>query len=157
LAPGREVRLRYAYFIKCEKAIKDASGNVVELHCTYDPETKGGNNPPDGRKVKSTIHWVSAQHAIKAEVRLFESLFNKEYPEDVAEGHDYKENLNPKSLEILKNCYLEPALANAECGQYYQFERQGYFCVDSVDSNPNALVFNRTVTLKDAWAKMNKQ
>ncbi|HPN88995.1 MAG TPA: glutamine--tRNA ligase/YqeY domain fusion protein [Candidatus Omnitrophota bacterium] len=153
LAPGREVRLRYAYFIKCEKVIKDAAGNVVELHCTYDPQTKGGNNPSDGRKVKATLHWVSAKESIKAEVRLYDSLFNKEYPEDVPEGHDYKENLNPKSLEILKNCYLEPSLQNAEIGQYYQFERQGYFCVDSVDSKPNALVFNRTVTLKDPYRK----
>ncbi len=155
LAPGREVRLRYAYFIKCVDVVKDAQGNVIELHCTYDPETRGGN-APDGRKVKATIHWVSAQHAIDAEVRLYDRLFTKPDPLDVPEGHDWKENLNPNSLVILQNCKLEPSLAEAKVGDRFQFERKGYFCVDP-DSTEKKLVFNRTVTLKGEWDKAKLQ
>ncbi len=152
LSPGREIRLRYAYFIKCVDVIKDAAGNVVEVHCTYDPETRGGD-APDGRKVKSTIHWVSSQHALKAEVRLYDRLFKDEKPEDVAEGKDFLSNLNPDSLQVLSNCYLEPSLAGAKPGTRYQFERQGYFCIDP-DTKADKLVFNRTVPLRDAWAKI---
>jgi len=151
LAPGREVRLRYAYFITCTSVIKDDKGNITELRCTYDPATRGGD-APDGRKVKATLHWVSASHAIKAQVRLYDHLFTKPDPED---GGDFKANLNPKSLEILSDCQLEPALGNAKPGDRYQFERMGYFCADS-DSTPEQLVFNRTVTLKDEWAKIQK-
>jgi glutaminyl-tRNA synthetase len=156
LSPGREVRLRYGYFITCTGVVKDAQGNVVEVHCTYDPETRGGNSPPDGRKVKSTIHWVSAEHAIDAEVRLYETLFTRENPNDVAEGHEFTDNLNPQSMQILTGCKLEPSLANAAPGSRYQFERLGYFCVDP-DSTPQHPVFNRTVTLKDTWAKIEKK
>ena len=156
LSPGREVRLRYGYFITCTSVVKDAQGNVVEVHCTYDPKTRGGNSPPDGRKVKSTIHWVSAEHAIDAEVRLYETLFTKENPNDVAEGHEFTDNLNPQSMQILTGCKLEPSLAKAAPGSRYQFERLGYFCVDP-DSTPQHLVFNRTVTLKDTWAKIEKK
>ncbi len=156
LSPGREVRLRYGYFITCTGVVKNAQGEVVEVHCTYDPETRGGNSPPDGRKVKSTIHWVSAEHAIDAEVRLYETLFTKEDPNDVAEGHEFTDNLNPQSMQILTGCKLEPSLANAAPGSRYQFERLGYFCVDP-DSTPQHLVFNRTVTLKDTWAKIEKK
>ncbi|MFH0919974.1 MAG: glutamine--tRNA ligase/YqeY domain fusion protein [Fibrobacterota bacterium] len=157
LTPGREVRLRYAYFIKCEKVIKDEkSGEIIELHCTYDPATRGGD-APDNRKVKATLHWVSAAHALSAEVRLYETLFTKENPEDVPEGQDYKANLNPKSLEILKGCKGEPALATATPGSRWQFERMGYFNADPLDSKPGRLVFNRTVTLKDAWVKIEKK
>jgi glutaminyl-tRNA synthetase len=156
LSPGREVRLRYGYFITCTGVVKDAQGNVVEVHCTYDPETRGGNSPPDGRKVKSTIHWVSAEHAIDAEVRLYETLFTKENPNDVEEGHEFTDNLNPQSMQILTGCKLEPSLANAAPGSRYQFERLGYFCVDP-DSTPQHPVFNRTVTLKDTWAKIEKK
>jgi glutaminyl-tRNA synthetase len=155
LAPGREVRLRYAYFIRCEKAIKDESGRVVELRCTYDPATKGGN-APDGRKVKATIHWVAAEQSIAAEVRLYDHLFSKEDPEDVPAGSDYKSNLNPNSLEVLTNCRLEPSLAAAKPGDRFQFERLGYFCVDTRDSKPGKPVFNRTVQLRDTWAKIEK-
>jgi glutaminyl-tRNA synthetase len=154
LAPGREVRLRYAYFIKCEKAIKDDNGNIVELRCTYDPATRGGDSP-DGRKVKATLHWVSAAHAIEGEVRLYDHLFTKEDPNEVEGGGDWRSNLNPKSLESLTACKLEPSLAGAEPGTRYQFERLGYFCVDA-DSTGKGLVFNRTVTLRDAWAKIQK-
>jgi glutaminyl-tRNA synthetase len=155
LAPGREVRLRWAYFIKCVDVIKDpASGAIVELRCTYDPATRGGN-APDGRKVKGTIHWVSAAHAINAEVRLYDHLFTKPDPDDVPEGESYLANLNPKSLEILQDCKLEPGLAGAPMGSRYQFERLGYFCVDK-DSTPTQPVFNRTVTLRDTWAKIEK-
>jgi glutaminyl-tRNA synthetase len=154
LAPGREVRLRYAYFIKCEYAVKDEQGNVVELHCTYDPATRGGD-APDGRKVKATLHWVSAAHALPVEVRLYDRLFVKEDPDDVPEGGDFTDNLNPNSLEVLSPCYVEPALKDAPVGSVYQFERLGYFCVDP-DSTPQKLVFNRTVTLKDTWAKIEK-
>jgi glutaminyl-tRNA synthetase len=155
LSPGREVRLRYGFFIKCVDVVKDSEGNVVEVHCTYDPTTRGGN-APDGRKVKATIHWVSAAHAIEAEVRLYDTLFTKEDPNDAPEGQDWRANLNPKSLEVLTNCRLEPSLAGAKVGAHYQFERLGYFSVDP-DSKEGALVFNRTVALKDAWAKIEKR
>ncbi len=155
LSPGREVRLRYGYFVTCTDVVKDAGGEVVEVHCTYDPATRGGN-APDGRKVKSTIHWVSAAHAISAEVRLYENLFLKENPNDVDEGKDWTDNLNPSSLEVVSDAKLEPSLASAQLGTPYQFERLGYFCVDP-DSKPGALVFNRTVALKDTWAKVEKR
>ncbi len=155
LAPGREVRLRYAYFITCTDVVKDDAGEVVELHCTYDPATRGGDSP-DGRKVKSTLHWVSAAHAIPAEVRLYDHLYAKENPADVAEGGDFKSSLNPNSLEVLASCRVEPSLAGAKPGQRYQFERQGYFCVDP-DSADERLVFNRTVSLRDSWARIQKQ
>jgi len=153
LAPGQEVRLRYAYFVTCQEVIKDEQGNIVEIHCTYDPATRGGDSP-DGRKIKGTIHWVSAQHAIGAEVRLFDRLFKVPAPDDVEEGHTFLENLNPDSLKVLTDCKLEPALANAKPMDRMQFERLGYFCVDK-DSTPGHLVFNRTCTLKDSWAKIN--
>ena len=153
LAPGQEVRLRYAYFITCQEVIKDEQGNIVEIHCTHDPATRGGDSP-DGRKVKGTIHWVSAQHAIGAEVRLFDRLFKVPAPDDVEEGHSFLENLNPDSLKVLTDCKLEPALANVKPMDRMQFERLGYFCVDK-DSTPEHLVFNRTCTLKDSWAKIN--
>ncbi len=153
LAPGREVRFRYAYFIKCVDYVTDEAGNVVELHCTYDPATRGGD-APDGRKVKSTIHWVSAAHAIPAEVRLYDRLFNKPAPDEVDdESQDFIANINPDSLETLYPCYLDPSLAAAGVGERFQFERLGYFCVDK-DSTPDRLVFNRTVSLKDTWAKI---
>ncbi len=155
LAPGREVRLRYAYFIRCIDVVKDENGNIVELHCTYDPATRGGY-APDGRKVKATLHWVSAQHAIDAEVRLYDHLFTKENPLDVEEGHDWLENLNPNSLIVLTGCKLEPSLKEAKPGDRYQFERKGYFCVD-LDSTPERLVFNRSVTLRDTWEKIKKK
>ncbi|MGQ9591763.1 MAG: glutamine--tRNA ligase/YqeY domain fusion protein [Planctomycetota bacterium] len=159
LAPGREVRLRYAYFVRCTGAVKDpATGEVVELRCVHDPKTRGGD-APDGRKVKSTIHWVSAPHAIEAEVRLYDHLFTREDPTDVSglpEGADWKANLNPRSLETLRGCRLEPSLAGASPGARYQFERLGYFCADGKDSRPGNLVFNRIVTLRDPWAKIQK-
>ncbi len=155
LAPGREVRLRYAYFIKCTGAVKNDQGDIVELRCTYDPATKGGD-APDGRKVKATLHWVSADHAIDAEVRLYDMLFVNEDPNDVPEGGDWTDNLNPKSLEVLTTCKLEPNLQGVQPGFRCQFERQGYFCVDP-DSSDTHLVFNRTVTLKDQWAKLLKK
>ncbi len=154
LAPGREVRLRYAYFIKCTGVSKDKDGNILELHCTYDPSTKGGD-APDGRKVRSTLHWVSAKHSIPAEVRLYDHLFKSENPVRLEEGYDFKENINPDSLNILKDCRLEPSLATAKPGEIYQFERLGYFCVDP-DSTEKTKVFNRTVTLKDRWLKIKK-
>jgi len=154
LAPGREVRLRYAYFITCTDVVKDAGGRVVELHCTYDPATRGGD-APDGRKVKATLHWVSAAHALGAEVRLYEHLFTRANPDDVPEGLDFKANLNPNSLETLTDCRVEPSLAGAAPGSRYQFERQGYFCVDP-DSTDGKLVFNRTVALRNTWAKVEK-
>jgi glutaminyl-tRNA synthetase len=156
LYPGQEVRLRYGYFVKCTSVVKDEKGEVVEVHCTYDPETKGGNNPPDGRKVKSTIHWVSAAHAIDAEVRVYENLFTKEDPNQAEAGQPFTVNLNPHSLEVLKHSKLEPSLASAGVGDRYQFERLGYFCVDP-DSGPGKPVFNRTVALKDTWAKIEKK
>jgi glutaminyl-tRNA synthetase len=152
LAPGREVRLRYAYFITCRSVVKDESGNVFELRCTYDPETRGGS-PPDGRKVKATIHWVSAEHALDAEVRLYDRLFTREDPDDVAEGEDFTASLNPESLKVVSGAKVEPSLEGAAPGSTYQFERQGYFVVDP-DSAPGKLVFNRTVSLKDAWARI---
>src|SRR5215475_8965835 len=155
LSPGREVRLRYAYFIKCVDVVKNDAGEVVEVHCTYDPATRGGN-APDGRKVKSTIHWVSAAHAADAEVRLYDTLFSKEDPSEVEEGRDFTANLNPKSLEIIGAAKVEPGLANPPEGARYQFERLGYFAVDP-DSTPGKPVFNRTVALKDAWAKIEKR
>ncbi len=154
LAPGREVRLRYAYFITCTDVVKDASGQVVELHCRYDPATRGGD-APDGRKVKSTLHWVSAAHSLEAEVRLYDHLFTKENPDDVENGVDFKSNVNPNSLEMLVLCRVEPSLAGTAPGSRYQFERLGYFCVDH-DSSIGKLVFNRTVTLRDPWAKIQK-
>jgi glutaminyl-tRNA synthetase len=156
LAPGREVRLRYAYFIKCVDVVKDpASGEIVELHCTYDPATRGGD-APDGRKVKGTLHWVSAEHSNPAEVRLYDHFFVKENPNEVEEGKDFTDYINPKSLEILKDCRVEPSLADAKPGDRCQFERLGYFCVDAKESKPDALIFNRTVTLRDTWARILK-
>lgn len=156
LYPGNEVRLRYAYVIKCVGFIKDEeTGEVTEVHCTYDPATQGGNTP-DGRKIKSTIHWVSAKHAIDAEVRLYDRLFLKANPADSKDGTDFKHFLNPSSLEVLTHCQLEPFLHNAASGDRFQFERQGYFCVDSVDSKPEKLVFNQTVSLRDTWAKIEQ-
>src|SRR5215471_9717182 len=156
LSPGREVRLRYGYLITCTRVVKDErTGDVLEVHCTYDPATRGGNTP-DGRKVKATIHWVSAAQAVNAEVRLYENLFTKENPDEVEEGQDFTANLNPNSLEVIANAKLEPALAQAAPGSRYQFERLGYFCVDK-DSAPGKLVFNRTVPLKDTWAKIEKR
>ncbi|HEY6307317.1 MAG TPA: glutamine--tRNA ligase/YqeY domain fusion protein [Candidatus Angelobacter sp.] len=151
LSPGKEVRLRYAYFITARSVVKNERGEVVEVHCTYDPATRGGD-APDGRKVKSTIHWVSAEHAIAAEVRLYDNLFSNPDPGDVPEGQDFTANLNPNSLEMVSSARLEPSLENAKAGDRYQFERLGYFCVDP-DSAPGKLVFNRTVALKDTWAK----
>jgi len=156
LAPGKEVRFRYAYFVKCTGVVKaEKTGEVTELRCTYDPDTRGGD-APDGRKVKGTIHWVSAAHAIDAEVRLYDHLFLKPDPDDVPEGKDYIANLNPNSLEVIPNAKLEPSLANAAVGSKFQFERLGYFTVDK-DSTPGKLVFNRTVTLRDTWAKIEKK
>jgi len=155
LAPGREVRLRYAYFITCTDVIKDEKGNAVELHCTYDPATRGGD-APDGRKVKATLHWVSAKHSIDAEVRLYDHLFTKENPLEVEEGQDWLDNLNQNSLTVLTGCKLEPSLAAAKPGERYQFERGGYFCVDP-DSTPEKPVFNRTVTLRDTWARIRER
>jgi glutaminyl-tRNA synthetase len=155
LAPGREVRLRYGYLITCRSVVKDAEGNVSELHCTYDPETRGGNTP-DGRKVKSTIHWVSAAHAMDADVRLYDTLFTKENPDEVEEGQDFTANLNPNSLEELTGCKVEPSLRDATPGARYQFERMGYFCVDP-DSAPGRPVFNRTIGLRDTWAKIEQR
>jgi len=154
LAPGREIRLRSAYFVKCVGMVKDDRGNITELRCTYDPATKGGD-APDGRKVKATLHWVSAAHAVPAEVRLYERLFLKENPDDAEEGQDYLASLNPHSLEALTGSWVEPSLAGAAIGSIYQFERQGYFCVDPDTAN-GKLVFNRAVSLKDEWAKIEK-
>ncbi len=155
LSPGREVRLRYGYFVTCTNVVKNESGEVVEVHCTYDPATRGGN-APDGRKVKSTIHWVSAVHAIEAEVRLYDNLFSKEDPNEVEDGQDFTANLNLNSLQVIAKAKLEPSLANAAVGSRYQFERVGYFCVDP-DSQAGRMVFNRTLALKDTWAKIEKK
>jgi glutaminyl-tRNA synthetase len=149
LSPGREVRLRYAYFVKCVGVVKDAKGEVAEVHCAYDPATKGGD-APDGRKVKATLHWVSAAHAIEAEARLYNSLFTRENP---MEAENFLDTINPNSLEVLTSCRVEPGLKSVAPGSRVQFERLGYFCVDP-DSTPAKLVFNRTVTLKDEWAKI---
>ncbi len=155
LAPGREVRLRYAYFIKCVDVVKDEqTGEIIELRCTYDPETRGGN-APDGRKVKATMHWVSAEHAIEADVRLYDRLFTNPNPLDVGEGENWLDNINPDSLTVLESCRIEPSLKNAKPQERFQFERLGYFCVDK-DSTSDKLVFNRTVTLRDEWAKIQK-
>jgi glutaminyl-tRNA synthetase len=155
LSPGREVRLRYAYFIKCVDVIKDEKGEVCELRCTYDPATRGGDSPPDGRKVKATLHWVSAAHAMDAEVRLYDKLLNRADPSDEKDGSTFKDFINPDSLEVIQSAKLEPGLAGAPEGSRYQFERLGYFCVDR-DSTPDKMVFNRTVTLRDTWAKVAK-
>jgi len=156
LAPGREVRLRYAYFIRCEEVVKDpATGEITELRCTYDPASRGGDSP-DGRKVKATLHWVSAAQAVDVEVRLYETLFTVRDPNGVPEGVDYRTNLNPKSLDVLRGCWAEPALGAAEPGSRWQFERLGYFTADFRDSKPGAPVFNRTVTLRDEWAKLTR-
>jgi glutaminyl-tRNA synthetase len=155
LSPGREVRLRYAYFITCEEVVKDDNGEIVELRCTYDPATKGGD-APDGRKVKATLHWVSADHALNAEVRLYDHLFDRVDPDHDEDGKDFIDYLNPNSLEVRPNCKVEPYLADAQAGERYQFERVGYFCVDQ-DRSEDQLVFNRTVTLRDQWARVQKQ
>ncbi|RLC92429.1 MAG: glutamine--tRNA ligase [Chloroflexi bacterium] len=156
LAPGREVRLKHAYLVTCVQVVKDEqTGEVVELHCTYDPETRGGA-APDGRKVRGTLHWVSAAHALEAEVRLYNRLFTKADPDDAPEGLDFRANLNPNSLEVLTECRVEPSLAGAEVGSHYQFLRLGYFCVDP-DSLAGKLVFNRTVPLRDTWAKIERK
>ena len=156
LAPGREVRLKHAYYIKCEEVIKDPqTGEITQLHCTYDPETKGGWSK-DGRMVRGTLHWVSVSQAIPAEVRLYDHLFSVENPTDEQEGEDWRAFLNPDSLEILTSCQVEPSLAEAKAGDWYQFLRKGYFCLDSEDSSPDKLVFNRTTTLRDTWAKIEK-
>ena len=155
LSPGKEVRLRNAYFVTAQSVVKDAEGNPVEVHCTYDPASRGGNSP-DGRKVKSTMHWVSAQHAISAQINLYDKLFTKPDPNDYAEGGSFLDNLNPDSLEVLTTAKLEPSLATAQPGAHYQFERVGYFCPD-IDSTPEKLIFNRTLPLKDSWAKIEKK
>ncbi|HPI97972.1 MAG TPA: glutamine--tRNA ligase/YqeY domain fusion protein [Synergistales bacterium] len=155
LAPGREVRLKHAYFITCREVVRDEKGEVVELRCTYDPETRGGD-APDGRKVKGTLHWVSSQHALKAEVRLYEHLFTLRNMDEMEEGKDYKDYLNPDSMEVLTECYVEPSLGRAEEMGRFQFLRHGYFCVD-YDSVPGSLVFNRIVSLKDTWAKIQQK
>ncbi|MBT4292480.1 glutamine--tRNA ligase, partial [bacterium] len=149
LGPGREVRLKHAYYITCDEAIKDDDGNIVELLCSYDPESRGGQSP-DGRRVKGTLQWVSVEHGVDAEIRLYDNLFSNENPE---EGGSFMDNLNPDSLTVLNNCKLEPSLADAKPGEPIQFMRHGYFCVDSVE---DSLVFNRTVSLKDSWARMQK-
>jgi glutaminyl-tRNA synthetase len=155
LFPGNEVRLRYAYFVRCTNVVKDASGNIAEVQCTYDPATRGGETPPDGRKVKGTIHWVDASSSIDAEVRLYDHLFSKPDPEDVPEGQDWKANLNSKSLEVVQ-AKVEPSMAGAEVGTKVQFERLGYFSVDP-DSATGKLVLNRAVSLKDSWGKEVKK
>ncbi|RME63061.1 MAG: glutamine--tRNA ligase, partial [Caldilineae bacterium] len=155
LAPGREVRLRYGYFITCQEVVKDADGNIIELRCTYDPETKGGY-APDGRKVRGTIHWVSAPHAVDAEVRLYDRLFAVENPLDAPEGQDFIANLNPDSLQVIEHAKLEPSVQDLAVGQTVQFERKGYFCLDP-DATSERLVFNRTITLRDTWAKIQKR
>ncbi|OQY06971.1 MAG: glutamine--tRNA ligase [Planctomycetales bacterium 4572_13] len=155
LAPGREVRLRYAYFITCNEVVKDDNGEVVELRCTYDPATRGGD-APDGRRVKATLHWVSAEHALDAEIRLYDHLFTKENPDDVEDGQDFTANINQDSLKVLGGCKIEPSVKNAESLRRFQFERLGYFCTDA-DSTPEKLIFNKTVGLRDTWAKIQKQ
>ena len=157
LAPGREVRFRYAFFVTCKDVVKDPdTGEVIELRCTYDPETRGGS-APDGRKVKATLHWVSASEAVDAEVRLYDHLFETQNPYDVEEGKEFTSNLNPNSLEVLSDCKLETSLGDAKAGELYQFERLGYFCLDSKDTSDDAPVFNRSVSLKDTWAKIQKK
>jgi len=155
LVTGGEVRLRNAYVIRCDEVIRDEHGEIIELHCSYDPATLGAN--PEGRKVKGVIHWVSAAHAVPVEVRLYDRLFSHPAPDVVRDGGDYRDHLNPDSLRTLTGCLLEPALAAAVAGEHYQFEREGYFCVDPVLSTPDRPVFNRTVTLRDSWAKLEQQ
>jgi len=155
LSPGKEVRLRNAYFVTAKSVVKDVQGNIVEVHCTYDPASRGGNSP-DGRKVKSTMHWVSAAHAFSAEIRLYDKLFTKADPYDLEEGQDVLDNLNPNSLEILTGAKLEPSLAGARLEDRFQFERVGYFCLDP-DSTEEKKIFNRTLALKDSWAKIEKK
>ena len=155
LAPGREVRLRYGYFIRCEEIIRDADGNIAELHCSYDPQTRGGSSP-DGRKVRATLHWVSAAHALDAELRLYDHLFTRWNPDEDADGADWLSFLNPESLVVIGDAKLEPSLKDAAPGSRYQFERQGYFCADTEDSTPDRLVFNRTATLRDSWARAQR-
>ena len=155
LSPGREVRLRYGYFVTCTNVVKNDAGEVIEVHCTYDPATRGGD-APDGRKVKSTIHWVSAAHAVDADVRSYDTLFTKEDPNEVEEGQDFTANLNPRSLEVITGAKLEPSLSQAQVADRYQFERLGYFCLDK-DATPDRLIFNRTVALRDTWAKIEKK
>lgn len=152
LSPGREVRLRYGYYIKCTHAVKDENNQVIEVHCTYDPETRGGYSP-DGRKVRGTIHWVSAQHALNAEIRLYDRLFKTPDPDNTEEANTFLDNLNPDSLEVLTECKVEPSLGESQPGDRFQFERQGYFCTD-LDSSKERLVFNRTVSLRDSWARI---
>ena len=154
LSPGKEVRLRNAYFITAQQVVKDANGNIIEVHCTYDPASRGGNSP-DGRKVKATMHWVSAAHAISAEIRIYDKLFSKADPGEVAEGGSFLDNLNPNSLDVVSTAKLEPSLSQAKHGEHFQFERVGYFCLDP-DSKAGSLVFNRTLALKDSWAKIEK-
>jgi glutaminyl-tRNA synthetase len=153
LAPGREVRLRYAYFIKCTDVIKDSAGEILELRCTYDPATRGGD-APDGRKVQGTIHWVSATHALDCELRLYDKLFTVPDPDDLPDGEDFTSVLNPNSLVVVPNAKIEPSVGSDPVGTRYQFERTGYFMSDPIDSKPGRLVFNRTVTLRDTWAKV---
>jgi len=155
LFPGGEVRLKHAYFITCNEVIKNDAGDVIELRCSYDPASRGGQSP-DGRKVKGTLHWVSIPHAVDAEVRLYEHLFTKEDPDDLPDGGDFTDNINPHSLEVLPDCKVEPMLGEAEVGETFQFMRHGYFCVDP-DSTDAKKVFNRTVSLRDSWAKMGKK
>jgi glutaminyl-tRNA synthetase len=155
LAPGREVRLRYAYFITCEKAVKNDRGEIVELHCTYDPATRGGD-APDGRKVKATLHWVSAEKSIQTEVRLYSHLFTEAEPDSRKDGTEFRDYLNPESLEVLTDCYAEPSLSSSKPGEHFQFERLGYFCVDP-ESSPERPVLNRTATLRDTWAKIKSK
>ena len=155
LSPGNEVRLRYAFIIKCEKIIKDEDDNIIELHCSYDPDTKSGSSNSQ-KKVKGTIHWVSAKYAVGAEVRLYDRLFNVEYPEEDKE-RDFTEFINPESLQVIKSAKLEPSLESAGMGEKFQFERNGYFCLDSKDSTNDNLVFNRTVSLRDSWSKISKK
>jgi glutaminyl-tRNA synthetase len=155
LSPGKEVRLRNAYFVTAQSVVKDAAGNIVEVHCTYDPASRGGNSP-DGRKVKSTMHWVSAAHAISAEIRVYDKLFSKPDPYDFPEGGDIFDNLNPNSLQVVTTARLEPSLANAKLDDRFQFERVGYFCLDP-DSTESRKIFNRTLPLKDSWAKIEKK
>jgi glutaminyl-tRNA synthetase len=149
------VRLRNAYVIRCDEIIRDAHGVIIELHCSHDPDTLGKN--PEGRKVRGVIHWVSAQHGLGAEVRLYDRLFNHPAPDSGKDGRDYTDHLNPESLKTLTGCIVEPALAMAAAGERFQFEREGYFCVDAKLSTPGALVFNRTVALRDSWAKIEQQ
>jgi glutaminyl-tRNA synthetase len=155
LAPGREVRLKGAYLVQYKDIVKDENGNVVEVHCTYDPASRGGE-APDGRKVRGTLHWVSVAHTIEAEVRIYDRLFDVEDPEDVDEGETFIDNLNPDSLEVLTGCKIEPSVADAKPGDTYQFMRTGYFSVDP-DTGDSGLVFNRTIALRDTWAKIRKQ